>query len=135
MHKLDLVEDQYDRQKKITWWDQETLKNSKILIIGAGALGNEISKNLSLVGIGKITIIDNDIVDLTNISRCVFFDENDIGLPKSKLLSERINSFRNINSNYFVSKVQDLGIGISTSVGIGGDPINGSAFKDHLAKL
>ncbi len=112
MHKLDLVEDQYDRQKKITWWDQETLKNSKILIIGAGALGNEISKNLSLVGIGKITIIDNDIVDLTNISRCVFFDENDIGLPKSKLLSERINSFRNINSNYFVSKVQDLGIGI-----------------------
>ena len=68
---------------------------------------------ISLVLIGcKKDPIDNDIVDLTNISRCVFFDKNDIGFPKSKLLSERISSFRNIDSNYFVSKVQDLGIGI-----------------------
>ena len=68
MHKLDLLEDQFDRQKKIVWWEQERLLNSKVLLVGAGALGNEIAKNLTLVGVGQITIVDNDLVDLTNIS-------------------------------------------------------------------
>ena len=112
MHKLDLIEDQFDRQKKITWWEQDSLSKSKVLIIGAGALGNEIVKNLALVGVGEITIVDNDKVDITNISRCIFFDETDIGKPKSELLSKKIQTIRNIKSNYFIAKVQELGVGI-----------------------
>ena len=112
MLKLDLLEDQFDRQKKIVWWDQERLLNSKVLLVGAGALGNEIAKNLSLVGVGQITIVDNDIVDLTNISRCVFFNEDDIGKYKAELLSTRIKSLRDIKSDYFIGKIQELGIGI-----------------------
>jgi len=110
--KLDLIEDQFDRQKKITWWEQDRLLNSKVLVIGAGALGNEIVKNLALVGVGEICIVDSDVVDITNLSRCIFFEEHDIGKPKAKLLSEKIQNTRNIKSNYFVAKVQELGVGI-----------------------
>tara|TARA_B100001250_G_C19789804_1_gene785906 strand:- start:1056 stop:2162 length:1107 start_codon:yes stop_codon:yes gene_type:complete len=112
VHKLDLLEDQFDRQKKIVWWEQERLLNSKVLLVGAGALGNEIAKNLTLVGVGQITIVDNDLVDLTNISRCVFFNEDDIGKNKAELLSKKIKSLRNINSDYFIGKIQELGIGV-----------------------
>jgi len=48
VHKLDLLEDQFDRQKKIVWWEQERLLNSKVLLVGAGALGNEIAKKVQL---------------------------------------------------------------------------------------
>ena len=112
MRKLDLIEDQFDRQKKIVWWEQERLLNSKVLIVGAGALGNEIAKNLTLVGVGQITIVDNDLVDLTNISRCIFFNEDDIGKNKAQLLSEKIKKLRDVNSDYFTGRIQELGIGI-----------------------
>jgi molybdopterin/thiamine biosynthesis adenylyltransferase len=54
-------ESRYDRHHLIDWWDQQRLKAAKILVAGAGALGNEVLKNLALVGVGNITVIDFDI--------------------------------------------------------------------------
>ncbi|HSE42596.1 MAG TPA: ThiF family adenylyltransferase, partial [Acidobacteriota bacterium] len=45
--------DRYQRLKLIRWWDQDKLKNARILVVGAGALGNEVVKNLALLGIGN----------------------------------------------------------------------------------
>jgi len=79
------VESRYDRHHLIDWWQQERLKSAKVLIAGAGALGNEVLKNLALVGVGNITIIDFDTVSITNLTRSVLFRESDVGLQKSKL--------------------------------------------------
>ena len=71
---IDLTKkDKYNRQKGITWWDQSALRASHVLVVGAGALGNEIVKNLALVGVGKISIVDMDQIEHTNLARCVFF--------------------------------------------------------------
>ena len=47
----DFEEDRYSRLRLIPWWDQERLKNATIMVVGAGAIGNELIKNLALLGI------------------------------------------------------------------------------------
>jgi adenylyltransferase/sulfurtransferase len=88
-----LEQDPFDRQKYIPGWDQSTLEMGKVLIVGAGALGNEVSKNLAQCGVGDIAIIDSDQVELTNLNRCVYFRRSDIGSQKATTLGSRIREY------------------------------------------
>jgi adenylyltransferase/sulfurtransferase len=81
--------DRYHRQSLITWWDQDLLRTANVLVVGAGALGNEIVKNLVLVGVGRILVVDMDHVEGSNLARCVFFRAEDTGLPKAETLARR----------------------------------------------
>lgn len=65
------------RQQLIEWWNQQHLAQAHVLVLGAGALGNEVLKNLALVGIGNIYIVDFDIVEASNLSRSVLFRSRD----------------------------------------------------------
>lgn len=76
-------DDRFDRFKLIGWWDQARLKSAKVLVIGAGALGNEIIKNLALLGIGNVVIADKDTIENSNLSRSVLYRASDAGKPKS----------------------------------------------------
>lgn len=67
-------DDKYDRQKRIAGWDQSKIATSSVMIVGAGATGNEVVKNLALTGIGKIILIDFDIIEKSNLNRCVLFN-------------------------------------------------------------
>ncbi|MFX1258438.1 MAG: ThiF family adenylyltransferase [Promethearchaeota archaeon] len=67
-------EDIYDRQKRIPGWNQNKISNATVMIVGAGATGNELVKNLVLTGIGKIILIDYDIIEKSNLNRCVLFN-------------------------------------------------------------
>ncbi|MEA5596554.1 ThiF family adenylyltransferase [Rivularia sp. UHCC 0363] len=69
----------YDRHHSIDWWDQSRLNDTKILVAGGGALSNEVLKNLAMVGVGNITVIDFDTVSITNLTRSVLFREWDVG--------------------------------------------------------
>jgi adenylyltransferase/sulfurtransferase len=104
------ADDRFDRQTRITWWDQSKLTAAKVLVVGAGALGNEIVKNLALVGVGHITIVDMDIIERSNLARCIFFRESDEGLAKAEVLArevKRVNS--DIDTQFFTCPVQELG--------------------------
>ena len=72
-----LHEDRFARLRSIDWWEQEKLASAKVLIIGAGALGNEVIKNLALLGLGHMVIVDMDRVEMSNLSRSVLFREQD----------------------------------------------------------
>ncbi len=67
-------DDKYDRQKRISGWDQKKVNNATVMVIGVGATGNEVVKNLALTGIGKIIIVDYDIIEKSNLNRCVLFN-------------------------------------------------------------
>lgn len=82
-------EGQYARQELISWWDQNLLGKSDVLVVGAGALGNELVKCLALLGVKSITLIDLDRVERSNLSRGVFLREDDIGKPKAAAVAER----------------------------------------------
>jgi len=73
----DLDIDQFDRQKRISGWNQTKLTDCKCLVAGAGALGNELVKNLVLLGVGTIYLVDFDYVVSSNLSRCIFFRKSD----------------------------------------------------------
>ncbi|MFB2876470.1 ThiF family adenylyltransferase [Floridanema aerugineum] len=106
-------ESRYDRHSLIDWWDQGKLKAANVLVAGAGALGNEVLKNLALVGVGNITVIDFDTVSITNLTRSVLFRESDVGLPKVEVARQRaleINPEISIQAIYGDLEF-DLGIG------------------------
>jgi adenylyltransferase/sulfurtransferase len=66
------------------------IKNVKILVVGAGAGGNEVLKNLLLMGFGNITIIDFDHIEDSNLSRTTLFHKEDIGKSKAIVAAERL---------------------------------------------
>jgi adenylyltransferase/sulfurtransferase len=66
------------------------IKNVKILVIGAGAGGNEVLKNLLLMGFGNITIVDFDHIEDSNLSRTTLFRKEDIGKSKANVAAERL---------------------------------------------
>jgi len=70
---------------------QTRIRNSSVLLAGAGAIGNEVAKNLAMLGVGKILIVDRDIVEMSNVSRMIFFQENDLGRNKAEILAKNIH--------------------------------------------
>jgi adenylyltransferase/sulfurtransferase len=80
----------FSRQSRIHGWSQEVLSGAKLLIAGCGALGNETLKNLALLGIGTLGIIDFDLVEFNNLSRSVLFRETDVGQPKAHVAALRL---------------------------------------------
>ena len=71
LQKSDFEEDRYSRLRLIPWWDQDRLKEASIMVVGAGSIGNELIKNLYLLGIGRILIFDMDSIENTNLTRKV----------------------------------------------------------------
>lgn len=78
---LDMLEikpiDRYERLRDIPTLNFEKVRNARMLVIGAGAVGNEVIKNLSLFGVGKIFIVDFDNVEKSNLTRAVLFRQKD----------------------------------------------------------
>lgn len=61
----------------LSWFKKDKVKNAKVLVAGAGALGNEVVKNLALFGVGHIYVVDFDEIEITNLTRSVLFREKD----------------------------------------------------------
>jgi adenylyltransferase/sulfurtransferase len=103
------MENRYSRQtilQNIGEEGQKILSKSHVLIVGCGALGTAAANNLSRVGIGKISILDRDFVELNNLQRQMLFDENDVGEPKAIAATRKLES---INSEIeIIPIVKDL---------------------------
>lgn len=111
---LEETDDRYARQRLLGWWDQERLANAKVVIAGAGAIGNEVLKLLALVGVGNIVVVDFDDVSTSNLSRTVLFRAEDVGKPKAELAAARA---RELNPDVHIAAIQgDIGrdLGLET---------------------
>jgi adenylyltransferase/sulfurtransferase len=108
--------DPFARQKLVEGWDQERLRRARVMVVGAGALGNEVLKNLALLGIGSIFIVDFDRIAISNLSRSVLFRESDSGRSKAEVAAERTKTLclePTATVCYFSGNlVHDLGTGV-----------------------
>lgn len=89
--------DRYHRQSllpQIGHAGQERIRNTHVLLLGVGALGSTVAEQLTRAGIGKLTLVDRDVVELTNLQRQTLFDESDAasGLPKVEAAARRLRS-------------------------------------------
>ncbi|BCT68550.1 molybdopterin-synthase adenylyltransferase MoeB [Nitrosospira sp. NRS527] len=70
---------------------QKRLKNSKVLVIGAGGLGSPVLLYLAAAGVGTLGIIDFDVVDESNLQRQIIHGQSDIGRLKSRSAKDSVN--------------------------------------------
>lgn len=84
-------DDRYSRLRLIAWWDQERLARARVLVVGAGALGNEVLKNLALLGLGQLHLIDCDRIEASNLTRSVLFRQRDCGRPKAEAAADALH--------------------------------------------
>lgn len=99
----------FDRQFRLPGWSQELLKRSSVLIAGVGGLGVEVAKNLAMVGVGHLVLVDLDIVEYSNLNRQILFIGAPEGVSKAEYAAKRlrdINPFIRIDA--YNSPLQDL---------------------------
>ena len=106
----------------LSWFKKEKVKNARVLVAGAGALGNEVVKNLALFGIGQIYVVDFDQIEISNLTRSVLFREEDAHNHsfKSEIVAKRAME---INSQIKVTPIvgnlfSEVGFGLYKSVDV-----------------
>jgi len=104
-----------DTFRLMSWWQPDIVANAKVMVVGAGALGNEVLKNLALMNIGHILIVDFDTIEYANLCRSILYREKDSksGKFKSQIAADRI---KEINPNI---EVQFINGDIMVDVGLG----------------
>lgn len=99
----------------LSWFKSDKVKDAKVLVAGAGALGNEVLKNLALFGVGNIYIVDFDTIEYSNLTRSVLFRESDAdkGFYKAEIAAKKI---KEINPQISIYSIRGR---LNTDVGLG----------------
>jgi len=90
--------DQFDRYRRhlslpeMGVEGQARLLDSSVLLIGAGGLGCPLALYLAAAGVGRIGLVDDDVVDVSNLQRQVLYQTGDVGRPKVEVAAERIRA-------------------------------------------
>lgn len=110
----DPASDRYHTFGLISWWKQEVVRQATVMVVGAGALGNEVLKNLGLMGVGRIFVVDFDTIEDANLSRSVLFRSTDNGRKKAEVAARAL---RELNNDVAVQWLHgdinhDLGLGV-----------------------
>src|SRR3990172_5295428 len=99
----------FDRQLRLPGWNQALLKKSTVLIAGVGGLGVEVAKNLSIVGVGRLILVDMDTIEYSNMNRqilCVGAREGSYKAETAAIQLRKLNPTIRIDS--FNCALQDL---------------------------
>lgn len=76
------MSERFARHQLIPGWRQERLREATVVVVGVGALGNEVARLLAMSGAGRLVLCDPDRIERSNLSRTVLFSEDDVGRLK-----------------------------------------------------
>ncbi|WNC71528.1 HesA/MoeB/ThiF family protein [Thalassotalea psychrophila] len=98
----------YSRQLLLNGFNEKqqlALKNSNVLIIGAGGLGNPAALYLAGAGVGKIIIADGDTIDVSNLQRQVIYQQKNVGKNKAEVICEHL---KGLNQEIDVEAIDEM---------------------------
>lgn len=81
--------ERYLRHEMVEWFDQDYVRGLDVVVVGTGAIGNEVAKNLCLLGVGALHLVDLDRVEPHNLPKAVLFREADVGRGKAEVAAAR----------------------------------------------
>jgi adenylyltransferase/sulfurtransferase len=97
--------DRYSRQvmlEEIGYQGQLKLKQAKVCVVGVGGLGNPIVTRFAAMGVGKIRIVDRDVIELSNLHRQTMFNEDDVGQVKVEIAAKKL---RKLNPDIIIEEM------------------------------
>jgi len=133
----DLPSNKFERQERLSVWNQRIIEESSVMIVGVGGTGGEVAKNLSLLGIGKLILVDLDTIEYSNLNRQLLFSGNDIGKYKAEIAKKHIIERYNqdIEIVTHTTTVQDIPFQIFTELDTIAGCVDNFLARQYLNEL
>lgn len=101
---MEKMKEQFARTEKLIGTESvEKLQDAAVIVFGIGGVGSYVAEGLARAGVGKITLVDKDVVDITNINRQLPALHSTVGQPKAEVMAQRI---RDINPECDIEAVE-----------------------------
>ena len=127
----------FERQERLSVWNQQIIENSSVVIVGVGGTGGEVAKNLALLGIGRMILVDLDTIEYSNLNRQLLFTEQDVGKYKSDIAKKRINQRYNpaTEISTYTAPVQDIPFQIFSEIDVIAGCVDNFLARQYLNEL
>jgi bacteriocin biosynthesis cyclodehydratase domain-containing protein len=109
---------------------QRRLLDAHVAVLGVGGLGSWAALALACAGVGRMTLVDDDVVELSNLNRQALFTERDLGAPKAQVAAERLRAFSSAVAVRAVVRrlsgpadVEELVVGADLVLGLADEPV------------
>lgn len=105
---LDFQNDRDATLKLIDWFRIDRVREARVLVVGAGAIGNEVLKNLALLGVGYVYVFDLDTIEMSNLSRSVLYRPADRGSSKAETAANAVKQLNpTVNAYWHHGDIRD----------------------------
>jgi len=133
----DLPSNKFERQERLSVWNQRIIEESSVMIVGVGGTGGEVAKNLALLGIGNLILIDLDTIEYSNLNRQLLFSGNDVGKNKAEIAKKHIIQRYNqdINIVTHTTTVQEIPFHIFTELDAIAGCVDNFLARQYLNEL
>ncbi|MHA1237737.1 MAG: HesA/MoeB/ThiF family protein [Candidatus Odinarchaeia archaeon] len=131
-----MLEDRYHRQKLLKEWDQNKISKATVLIAGVGALGCFVALNMTLIGVKSLILIDNDIVEISNLNRQFLFREEDKGCFKSEVAAKRLKEINpSLEFKALISDIREVDMDVYRTANVIVDCLDSFDIRRWLNSL
>lgn len=126
----------YSRHLLLEGWDQGIINEAKVLIVGIGALGCEIAKNLALVGVRHLILVDMDTIEISNLSRQILFEEEDQGRLKAEVAARKLKKLNpRLEVEHYPTKFQEVPLEVFKRIDVIAGGLDSFKARFDLNKL
>ncbi len=102
------MDNPFERQEIIPWWQQGKIKNARVLLLGLGDVGSHIAMECARLGVGTIHLVDHECVRSEDLNASPLYSSSDVGGLKARATRNRLQNFHAIDSSEIITSDMDI---------------------------